>query len=189
MSDLKPYTIYTTESVFKDHHIWFYSFESDMPDLMNLIANTMGGIDCVHFHMNNEGGDMLSGMQLLTVIQEAMGRGTEFVLHVESNCDSMASVFICKLITMGVETHFGEHFTVMFHSPSGGGGETMRIGDILDDMHHFNMMYLQLLKTSCTGILSEQEINQIVSGKELRIEHADFVLRCSNLIDKSETIH
>lgn len=192
MSDdvLKPYSIHTVESVFRDHHIFFNEFTDNMPELFSLIVETMGGTDCLHFHMNNCGGDMHSGLQLLTLVQEAMARGTEVVLHIESDNDSMAAVFISKLIILGVETRFGEHFTIMFHSPSGGVGTAQRTVDIEDDMRHLNKSYFRLLQLSCAGILTEEEMKAVAAGLELRIPRDDFVKRCQSLIDvPSETVH
>lgn len=184
-----PFVIKTFDSQYHDHHVYLYHFEDEqMVDLINLFNTADAATDKIHIHMACDGGDTTAGRQVLFAIDEMMATGVEVVLYLEAECFSMASIFICRLIMLGAELHYGKLFYMMFHNVSIAASEGF-CTNILQDAGATYAQYKQMLLTNCVPIITEVEVESILKGEEIRIFAEDLTKRIELLKSTSETLH
>lgn len=186
-----PFVIKTSESKYYDHHLYFFQFPQDgaeMVEVLSLFNSAIPGVDTIHIHMNNSGGELATGLQLLFAIEEAIVHGVQVVMYLESLCESMAAVFVMRLILLGVELHYGEGFYLMFHNVSINGGEGT-CTNVLHDAAATQAIYKNMLIKSCKPMMTDEEIQSILDGKELYIFAGDLTERIKNIVPVQETLH
>jgi len=184
-----PFVIKSIETILTDHHVYFYEFiDGEMTEMLFLINTIDPGSDCLHLHMNNCGGSIHAGTQVLFALEEAMKSGVRVVLYIESICESMAAVFVCKVINMGAEVHMGDGQYLMFHNVSIE-GSTGPCTNVFKDAQATKELYEHILVSWCKPILTDEEITNILNGVELYMPPGVLLERIKAIIPEGETVH
>jgi ATP-dependent Clp protease, protease subunit len=114
--------------------------------------------DVVVIHINSEGGNAFAAIQFLRVLRETKA---VTVSSVEGLCMSAAT-----MIFMGTRHHeITEHSMFLFHNYSGisiGKG-----GEMFDMVNHSREWSEKLLRSVYKSFLNEEEIGDILKGKDL----------------------
>ena len=185
-----PFYIATTESVYKDHHVYLYDFvDSEMTPLLQLFNTAEAGVDSIHIHIASCGGDTTAGRQLLYTIQNAVSSGVNIQLYLDAECHSMASVFVCRLILLGIPLHISDIFFLMFHCVRANYGEEESIHYTMEDGVSSLAIYKTMLLHYCVPILTLDEVERIMKGEIIRVWPSELKERCSKLVPDEETIH
>lgn len=116
------------------------------------IIRNCGEHDIVKLHINSEGGNLLTAIQFLRVLNDCPGR---VITSVEGSCMSAATmIFLCA-----DEFEISPHSIFMFHNYStilaGSGGELYKAV-----MHNVKWT-TELMREVYDGILTEKEIDSI----------------------------
>lgn len=137
---------------------WFY------PALMaSRQANTKKSRICLE--INSHGGEVFAAVQLFESLDMNQGR---VAVKVVGMCYSAATLLLCQLVKSSVsQVYISELSEFLFHPMRAGvSGRTPEIKD------HFNNLIQyeeRVIRSSYTDILTEEEIQQILNGKELYI--------------------
>ena len=185
---LPSFGIRTVETVLRDHHIYLYEFSEDMTDLLFLINSAVAGCDTLHFHMNNCGGDMHSGAQILHAIEEAMDCDIHVICYIEAICESMGAVFVARLITLGATVHIGKVQYLMFHNVSISQGSST-CTNVIRDAEETRKLYLHMLENYCRPLITDDEIARVIKGEEIYISCDVLIARIKSIIPEGETVH
>jgi len=136
-------------------------------DWFELIRNA-GKTDIINIHINSYGGDLFTSIQLMRCIQESDGIITA---SVEGACMSAATMVFLQAQTFEVS----EHAAFMFHNYSGisvGKG-----GEMYAQVSFEKKLFDKMMKKVYSGFLSEEEITDILEGKDLWLDGDEVVTR------------
>ena len=125
--------------------------------LFNLIRNA-GEYDVIKIHINSPGGNLFTGVQLITCMRQSMA-------HIITSLDGMAFSLAPLILLAGDEIAISENSVIMFHHYSsfagGKGNEQLANATAMNDF------YRNTLDKYGTPFLSEAEIDKIMDGKDL----------------------
>jgi len=114
--------------------------------------------DVVHLHLNTPGGQVSTGVQIISAIRASQGH---VVTHLEGEACSMGAL----LFLSGDEMVVYDDSLLMFHNYSGGAfGKGHEITAVVDAV---NKWYSKLTNTICTPFLSKAELKKIFDGADM----------------------
>lgn len=158
----QPYAVYEA-SISKLYNIYF-SEEFIEPyhynDLFNLLRN-ISPTDFVNMYVNSEGGDLHTGAQLIKSMRESPATITTYL---DGTAHSLAPI----IILAGDDISVSDHSLMMFHDYSV--GHFGKGNEIVRQTQAYNKFYRELLETYAHPFLSIEEIDDIVSGKDLYLD-------------------
>lgn len=130
----------------------------------NQMMRAAGENDVVYIHINSNGGEIFSAIQLMRTMQETQAT---VVASVEGMCMSAATLIFLTADVCEISEH--SHF--MFHTYSSGNwgkGSEQLAGVMADDKwakHLFNTVY--------KGFLEPKEITDMINGKDFWMNPAE----------------
>ena len=142
----------------------------------NQMMRAAGENDVVYIHINSNGGEIFSAIQLMRTMQETQAT---VVASVEGMCMSAATLIFLTADVCEISEH--SHF--MFHTYSSGNwgkGSEQLAGVMADDKwarHLFNTVY--------KGFLTTQEIKDMIDGKDFWMNPAEVNKR---LLDRNKKL-
>ena len=142
----------------------------------NQMMRAAGENDVVYVHINSNGGEIFSAIQLMRTMQETQAT---VVASVEGMCMSAATLIFLTADVCEISEH--SHF--MFHTYSSGNwgkGSEQLAGVMADDKwarHLFNTVY--------KGFLTTQEIKDMIDGKDFWMNPAEVNKR---LLDRNKKL-
>lgn len=139
------------------------SGHTDYYEIFELLRNSKKG-DTVTFILNNYGGYINTGVQLINFIDKSKAK---VKMVVAGPVYSMASL----LALVGEEIEIFPHTFLMFHDYSG--GEKGKGHEMMSAIVHFKPYFDKILKDTCTGFLTDREIKRIQDGKDLYVPCED----------------
>lgn len=156
--DNNTVTIYITGTISRKAD-WFY------PALIaSRQANTKKSK--IYLEINSPGGEVFAAAQLFESLDLNEGR---IVVSVVGMCYSAATLLLCQLVKSSVsQVYISDLSEFLFHPMRA--GLSGRVPEIKD--HYDNLVKYEerVIRSSYTDILTEDEIQQILNGKELYIE-------------------
>ena len=136
-------------------------------DWFELIRNA-GKTDIINLHINSYGGDLFTAIQMMRCIQESDGIITA---SVEGACMSAATMVFLQAQTFEVS----EHAAFMFHNYSG-----IAVGkgaEMFAQVSFEKKLVDKMMKKVYSGFLSEDEITDVLEGKDLWLDGDEVVTR------------
>ena len=130
----------------------------------NQMMRAAGENDAVYLHINSNGGEIFSAIQLMRTMQETPAT---VIASVEGMCMSAATLIFLTADVCEISEH--SHF--MFHTYSSGNwgkGSEQLAGVMADDKwarHLFNTVY--------KGFLEPKEIKEMIDGKDFWMNPAE----------------
>jgi ATP-dependent protease ClpP protease subunit len=118
-------------------------------------------LDCVEFHINSPGGD-LSG--LVALLHGINATEAETVAVIQGECHSAASILALSCDSVQV----GPFANMLCHSIRY--GLTGKGADIRSQVNHTNAYAEMIFRNAYEYFLSEEEINDVLDGKELWLD-------------------
>jgi ATP-dependent protease ClpP protease subunit len=158
--------IKTKQVSFKITHAYFYEF-GDAHDLTELfdIINTSEQLDEIHIHLNNPGGYLSTGIQLISTLDTNVSANIQ--VYIEAPCYSMGALFATKMMLSGYKTHISRNAYLMFHNYSG--GAVGKGNEMYDKLSH-DKKWCKSFFTDCTyPFLSQEEIDNLDVDKDLYV--------------------
>jgi ATP-dependent protease ClpP protease subunit len=136
-------------------------------DWFELIRNG-GKSDIITIHINSHGGDLFTAVQLMRCIQESQAVITT---SVEGACMSAATMVFLQAQSFEVS----EHSAFMFHNYSG-----IAVGkgaEMFAQVSFEKKLVDKMMKSVYSGFLSEDEISDILEGRDLWLDGDEVVTR------------
>lgn len=120
----------------------------------------------IYLEINSPGGEVFAAAQLFESLDLNEGR---IVVSVVGMCYSAATLLLCQLVKSSVsQVYISDLSEFLFHPMRAGvSGRTPEIKDHFQNLIKYEE---RVIKSSYTDILTEDEIQQILNGKELYIE-------------------
>ncbi len=166
--------MYKTPVSITDIHVYLVEPLEDplvYVDVLNELHNA-GPDDVFHFHINNPGGDVMIGIQLINAMKNSKATT---VTYLESFVASMSAIiFMCGDIKV-----VNDDGLLMFHNFSGaifGKGHEQR-SQLLATTDWF----LDMIRNNCMPFLTENEITRIERGEDLYINSKETRTRLDQL--------
>lgn len=181
LGDDKAYKIYTQRVEQKIHHVYLtesITCSEKYAELLNQLR--LASVhDQFRFYLNNFGGYLHTGIQIINAINECEAK---VVMVVDAPIYSMASL----LALCGNEIIINDNSFLMFHDYSGG---TVGKGNELFTKAINDREYTAKLFTYCAyPFLSFEEINNICEGKDLYVSAEDARKRFKKLNRKPKNV-
>ena len=156
--DNNTVTIYITGTISRKAN-WFYPA---------LIASRQAHAkkSKIYLEINSPGGEVFAAAQLFESLDLNEGR---IAVSVVGMCYSAATLLLCQLVKSSVsQVYISDLSEFLFHPMRAGvSGRTPEIKDHFQNLIRYEE---RVIKSSYTDILTEDEIQQILNGKELYIE-------------------
>jgi ATP-dependent Clp protease protease subunit len=127
----------------------------------------------IYFHLNNPGGSIASGIQLLNILEACHSK--HISVHVEAPIYSMASSFACGAMKLGIPVLVGKNVFFMFHDYSA--GNNGKGNELFTGILNQREWTKQMFRDTCFPFLSETELDKMVLGQDLYIEREDILKR------------
>lgn len=168
--DKKPYKVFTTEMTIREISYYLVEPISDpfqYAEMIHEIRNA-GEADQIKIHLNNTGGNVATGIQIINAIRESAATVTTVL---DGEAYSMAAIlFLC-----GDQQQVGDHGQLMFHDYSSGlGGKgNEQLAAVLSTAKWFG----KLMKEVCSPFLSDEEISDILNGRDLWMDSDEVIER------------
>ena len=120
----------------------------------------------IYLEINSPGGEVFAAAQLFESLDLNEGR---IAVSVVGMCYSAATLLLCQLVKSSVsQVYISDLSEFLFHPMRAGvSGRTPEIKDHFQNLIKYEE---RVIKSSYTDILTEDEIQQILNGKELYIE-------------------
>jgi len=170
--DNNTVTIYITGTISRKAD-WFY------PALIaSRQANTKKSKICLE--INSPGGEVFAAAQLFESLDLNEGR---IAVSVVGMCYSAATLLLCQLVKSSVsQVYISDLSEFLFHPMRA--GVSGRTTEIKDHFHNLIQYEERVIRSSYTDILTEEEIQQVLNGKELYIEPKEVGNRLRAYSDK-----
>ena len=168
-----PFHIYET-GVAKNYSVYI-SEAIDAPNLythlFSFLRNAMPH-DSITMYINSPGGNLSTGLQLITSINECQAT-------VRTVLDGVAASLAPLILFAGHEIIINDNAMIMFHDYStenyGKGNE------IKSSAEAYEKLYKKLLKCYAHPFLSTQEIDQITRGQDFYFDSDEIIERLEKL--------
>jgi ATP-dependent protease ClpP protease subunit len=168
--DKKPYKVFETEMTIRE--ISYYISEPivdpiEYAEMIHAIRNA-GDADQIRIHLNNTGGNVATGIQIINAIRESAATVTTVL---DGEAYSMAAIlFLC-----GDRQQVGDHGQLMFHDYSSGlvGKGNEQRAAVLSAAKWFG----KLMQEVCSPFLTDEEIHDILNGRDLWIDSDEVIER------------
>jgi len=144
----KTYNIYLNEEIIEAEH---YSA------LFHLLRS-VGEYDIVKFYINSPGGNLFTGVQLISCMKQSMA-------HIVTILDGQAMSLAPLILFAGDDIQISENSLIMFHHYSSWGGG--KGNEQLSNAKAMNEFYKNTLIKYGKPFLNDNEIEQIIDGKDL----------------------
>lgn len=128
-------------------------------------------LDEVRFYINCPGGRVDAGLQLLNAIQDCEAH---VVMILDGEAYSMAAYFMFA----GDEIVVNDNSMLMIHNYSG--GQIGKGGDLLNSAEAYNKLSKKLMKKYFSGFLTEQEMADVLNGKDMYLDPEEMAERIKN---------
>lgn len=126
--------------------------------------------DIVKLYINSYGGDLFTAIQFMRVLADT---DATVIVSVEGACMSAATmIFMCA-----DNFEVTPHSIFMFHNYSG--GTIGKGGEMIDQLQHERKWSERLLKEIYQDFMSEEEIESMLSNKDLWMDGEEVVKRIS----------
>ena len=150
----------------------------DSPDryvkLFELLRSTSPN-DVVRLHINCVGGNVITGMQLIQAMRECPAR---IITVLEGIAMSLAPLILFS----GDEIEIPDNAIIMFHDFSQSQGHT-KGNEIFKGIQAWRDMYKEMLMENASPILTSEEIDDIVDGRDKHFTGREINARLKALID------
>ena len=142
---------------------WFQLIRSASPD------------DSIKIYINSRGGSAATAIQFLRAMEES-----EALVHVvvEGECMSAATFIFLSADRISIS----DHSSFMFHNYSG--GVMGKGGEIYDAAAHGKAWSEKFLRTVYKNFLSESELKDIFSSKDIYMDKDEVLKRIDNMAKK-----
>lgn len=148
--------------------------QEDYVDWIQAIRNA-GPNDMIEFHINSPGGNVYTAIEILNAFEN-----TEAHVHVV--CSGIIASAGTILMTVGDSFEIHPSSTFMFHNYSGGTigkGNEMAI-----KMEYEREWSRKFMSDIYTNILTDDEIDQLLDGRDFWLSAPDVGERLTNMVDK-----
>lgn len=135
--------------------------------------------DLVKIYINSYGGDLFTAIQFMRVLADT---DATVIASVEGACMSAATmIFMCA-----DSYEVTPHSIFMFHNYSG--GTIGKGGEMIDQLQHERKWSERLLKEIYQDFMSEEEIESMLSNKDLWMDGEEVVKRIQAKLAKQNAI-
>lgn len=157
------FKIYKRPTITHETHIYLGEYidsQSRYFELFNELDNA-GKKDKIYFHLNNYGGDVATGAQLIHKIHDC---DATVLMCVEGPVYSMGSILA---LAGDVIPKVSPHVFFMFHDYSG--GEYGKGNEMHHSITNFQHYFRDLLMDVCCPFLTKKEVRTIMKGEDLYV--------------------
>lgn len=132
------------------------------------IIRHAGESDVIKIYINSPGGDVMTAIQFMRVLQET---SANVVVSVEGICASAATMIMLS----GESFEISEHTIFMIHNYSG--GVFGKGGEMLDQLKHERNWSEKLLRDIYSGFLTDVEITSVLENKDIWMDGTEVISR------------
>lgn len=173
--DKKPYKQF--EQSFTASHIHFYLSESigdpaEYIDMVHRIANA-GPSDVVFIHLNTNGGQLDTGVQIINAMQNTRA-------HVITILEGLAYSLGTLIFLSGDEMVVNDHCMMMFHNFNG--GVAGKGNEITLELEATNKWFATLAKQIYIPFLSEDELHRLSRGEDFWMQSPEIRRRLNHMV-------
>lgn len=173
----KPYQLY--EQVYTATHLHFYLSEAiaepdQYTDMIHRITRADAS-DTVFIHLNTNGGNLNTGVQLINAMQNSAAK---IVTVLEAQAYSLGTL----IFLAGDEMVVNDHCMMMFHNYSGGveGKGNEQFAELDATIKWFNT----LAKKIYVPFLTEEELADIIRGEDMWMQSSEIRKRLDRMIKR-----
>ena len=177
--EVKEYEIFKRQTVATVYNIYLgetVESSTNYYELFNLL-NTATQNDHINIHLNNFGGMVHTGVQLINNINTTKAN---VQIHVEGPVYSMAAILGCCI--PNVKVHPFAFY--MFHDYSG--GERGKGNEIEKSVANYRPFFRNFMHKVCSPFLTKAEIDKVVDGQDLYITAAEATKRFKKINSKKK---
>lgn len=127
-----------------------------------------GEDDVITLHINSEGGDAFTSIQLIRAMADCKGT---LIASVEGRCMSAATL----IFLTADQFVLSDHSVFMFHNYSG--ASFGKGGEMFDSITHERAWSRRLMETCYRDFLTQEEINAMMDGKDFWMDADQVVER------------
>lgn len=175
----KPYDVF--ESIVARSYDIYLSEEIIEPNRYNHLFNLFRSVspnDTINIYVNSEGGDLHTGLQFIKAMKACQAR---VITYLDGTAMSLAPL----LLFAGDDIVVTEHSMIMFHDYStvqyGKGNELVKQNNAYADL------YVDMLYSYACPFLTEDEVTDIVTGKDMYCTGDDITQRIERIMKMNES--
>jgi ATP-dependent Clp protease, protease subunit len=178
--DFPGYKIFERKVVSKHISIYLSDGITEASTFIDMIhrIKTATENDVITIHLNTPGGYLETGVQIINAI-----RSTE--AHVITSLESTAYSLGTLIFLAGDELQIHENCLMMFHHYSS--GIYGKGHEITAELEMTNKWFNKMMKKYCSPFLTDEELDEIQSGRDLWMD-TDDIRRRLNRMTKDEQI-
>jgi ATP-dependent protease ClpP protease subunit len=174
--EYRPYKHFESISTAKTHHFYLSDSIGDPEDYIEMIHTIKyaGANDLVYIYLNNGGGQIRTGIQILNAMRVCPAR---VITVLESEAHSMSSI----LFLAGDEFIVHENCRMMFHNFSGGlyGKGNEQVSELAATV----TWYDNLIRSIYVPFITEAEIERIGKGEDIWMESPEIRERLESMVE------
>lgn len=177
--DSKPYQ-YFEQSLVKRIHHFYISQQVDSPHKYTEIVHvlqTAGPDDIIYIHLNTPGGDLNTGVQIVSAMQSSQA-------HIITSIEAQAASLGTIIFLAGDEFVVHDNSIMMFHNysgiVSGKGHEQVAALDAT------NKWFRNVAKRLYIPFLSEEEFDRMMKGEDLYFQSDDIRKRLNKMVKQQK---
>ena len=163
----KVYNIYINEEIKEP---------SSYTNLLNLLR-TASQYDLFTMYINSPGGNLSTGLQLITAMNESPA-------HIRTCLDGVCASLAPLILFAGREILISDNAMIMFHDFST--GNYGKGSELMSSAEANSKFYKKLLKSYAYPFLSIQEIDQVTKGQDIYFDSDQIIERLEKLNKKTK---
>lgn len=153
---------YHMEKIADEYHVYLEPqiLDEDYYDDLNHGLRLLTEKDTVVIHVNNYGGSVHSGMEIMAAMEDSKAH---IIARVESPSYSMASLIACQ----ADELYIHDTAYLMFHTYSGGfQGKSSDSRSLIEAL---DTLMVRVLTTRCHNILTPEQVSDLMKGIDVYV--------------------
>ena len=172
--DSNPIQVLASEKISMEYSVFLYDEIISPSDFIEAVqvAKMASEEDVINIYINSPGGSLDAVDMFLMALDETPAKVRAIV---GGTCASAATLVLLK----ADEYEISPNASIMFHSASFNvGGQHSQV---VDHISHVSERCETLLRNSYSGIFSEEEIEQMIRGKEFWLTPQQFIERINKV--------
>ncbi len=167
--------------VYTSQHTHYYICEEigDPSEYIEMFhrLNTASEDDIIFFHLNTPGGNLDTGIQLISAIRNTSAK---IVTILEGNAYSLGTL----IFLVGDVLIVNDHSVMMFHNFSG--GLRGKGNEMLGELNASVILFTSIAEDIYLPFLSKDELERIKKGEDIWMQSDEIRERLKNVIDLKE---
>lgn len=170
--------VYSAQVSSEFKRIYLYGEITEPEDYIDVIESIIGCSenDLVRIHLNTPGGNLMAALAIINAMSECQAH---IITSIEGECNSAGTLIFLAGDEFDIDPNCRFMIHTYFTGTYGKGNE------IASNIKFSSDWWAKIVRRFYLGFLSEQEIEEVINGKDMWMDAEEVSLRCSYMLENA----